>query len=214
MPGTSWAGVGAVSSGTTSQASPKLTVYFTAACLMMRSRALQIAVRRRIWFQLPILPRGAFRAFSFRLILPVSFPGLTGQSSTHGRCLLDRQSKSDVSDFDHLIVPKSGRPDFGSSRAMTAWWDVNLIENRSKRELIGGATMSDGVRNNKAESRFELDVDGHTALAFYRMEPGVITFVHTQVPQELSGRRVGSRRLPSAFDPVRELGAHAVAKRP
>src|SRR5260370_28267790 len=29
-------------------------------------------------------------------------------------------SKSDVSDFDNLM-PKSGRPDFGSSRAMTCW---------------------------------------------------------------------------------------------
>jgi hypothetical protein len=27
------------------------------------------------------------------LILPVSLPGLTGQSSTHGRCLLDRPVK-------------------------------------------------------------------------------------------------------------------------
>src|SRR5258707_15656097 len=31
--------------------------------------------------------------FPFRLILPVSLPGLTGQSSTHGRCLLDPPGK-------------------------------------------------------------------------------------------------------------------------
>ena len=31
--------------------------------------------------------------FLFRLILPVSLPGLTGQSSIHGRCLLDRPVK-------------------------------------------------------------------------------------------------------------------------
>jgi predicted GNAT family acetyltransferase len=43
--------------------------------------------------------------------------------------------------------------------------------------------MSDAVRNNTTESRFELDVNGHTALAFYRMEPGVITFLHTEVPR-------------------------------
>jgi len=74
--------------------------------------------------------------------------------------------------------------------------------------------MSDGVRNNTAESRFELDADGHTALAFYRMEPGVITFVHTEVPQELSGRGVGSRLMHGALEQVRALGLKVVAKCP
>jgi hypothetical protein len=31
--------------------------------------------------------------FPFRLILPMSLPGLTGQSSIHGWCLLDRPVK-------------------------------------------------------------------------------------------------------------------------
>jgi predicted GNAT family acetyltransferase len=70
--------------------------------------------------------------------------------------------------------------------------------------------MSDGVRNNVAENRFELDADGHTALAYYRMEPGVITFVHTEVPQELSGRGIGSRLVRGALDQVRVLGLKVV----
>jgi predicted GNAT family acetyltransferase len=74
--------------------------------------------------------------------------------------------------------------------------------------------MSDGVRNNTAESRFELDVEGHTALAFYRTEPGVITFVHTEVPQELSGRGVGSRVVRGALEQVRALGLKVVPKCP
>ena len=47
--------------------------------------------------------------FLRKLIVPVSFPspdltpGLTGQPGIPGRCLLDRQSKSDASDFDHLV---------------------------------------------------------------------------------------------------------------
>jgi predicted GNAT family acetyltransferase len=80
--------------------------------------------------------------------------------------------------------------------------------------MTGGATMSEGVRNNTAESRFELDADGHTALAFYRTEPGVITFVHTEVPQELSGRGVGSRLIRGALEQVRALGLKVVAKCP
>jgi hypothetical protein len=39
----------------------------------------------------------------------VSLPGLTGQSSIPGRRLLDRQSKSDASDFDHLVSAEVGQ---------------------------------------------------------------------------------------------------------
>jgi len=74
--------------------------------------------------------------------------------------------------------------------------------------------MSDGIRNNTAESRFELDVNGRTAFAFYRMGPGIITFVHTQVPQELSGGGVGSRLMRGALDQVRAMGLKVVAKCP
>jgi predicted GNAT family acetyltransferase len=74
--------------------------------------------------------------------------------------------------------------------------------------------MSDAVRNNTTESRFELDVNGHTALAFYRMEPGVITFLHTEVPQELSGGGVGSRLVRGALEAVRGLGLKVVPKCP
>src|ERR1700720_4735960 len=47
-------------------------------------------------------PTNSPECFPVTLTLPVSLPGLTGQSSTHGRWLLDRQSKSDSSDFDHF----------------------------------------------------------------------------------------------------------------
>ena len=52
--------------------------------------------------------------------------------------------------------------------------------------------MSD-VRNNTAESRFELDVEGHIAAAYYDFKPGIITFTHTEVPEALSGRGIGSK---------------------
>src|SRR5258708_33519801 len=63
-------------------------------------------------------------------------------------------SKSDVSDFDNLM-PKSGRPDFGSSRAMTCW-DVR----RGKRP-----TASYLARPDKTEPkhyRCWRDADGNS----------------------------------------------------
>jgi predicted GNAT family acetyltransferase len=74
--------------------------------------------------------------------------------------------------------------------------------------------MSDRVRNNTAESRFERDADGHTALVFYHMEPGVITLVHTEVPPELSGRGVGSRLVRGVLEQVRAMGLKVVPKCP
>ena len=63
--------------------------------------------------------------------------------------------------------------------------------------------MMPNVRNNIAESRFELDIDGHTAFAYYSFSPGVITFMHTEVPEALSGRGIGSQLAKGALDLVR-----------
>jgi uncharacterized protein len=73
--------------------------------------------------------------------------------------------------------------------------------------------MSD-VRNNAAQNRFELDVDGHQAVAYYRIAPGVITFVHTEVPQELSGRGIGTKLIRGALDMVRAQGLKVVSQCP
>jgi uncharacterized protein len=74
--------------------------------------------------------------------------------------------------------------------------------------------MSEGVRDNTALNRFELDIDGHQAVAYYRLTPGVITFVHTEVPQELSGRGVGSKLIRSALEMVRAQGLKVVPRCP
>ncbi len=71
--------------------------------------------------------------------------------------------------------------------------------------------MSD-VRNNPALNRFELDADGHTAVAFYRLEPGVITFTHTEVPPALSGRGIGSALARGALESARAQGLKVVAR--
>ena len=74
--------------------------------------------------------------------------------------------------------------------------------------------MPDLVRNNTALHRFELDADGHTAVAYYRMSPGVITFTHTEVPTELSGRGIGSALVRGALESVRAQGLKVVAQCP
>jgi uncharacterized protein len=74
--------------------------------------------------------------------------------------------------------------------------------------------MREAVRNNVALQRFELDVDGHTAVANYRLAPGVITFTHTEVPSELSGRGVGSTLVRGALELVRQQGLKVVSKCP
>jgi len=66
------------------------------------------------------------------------------------------------------------------------------------------------VKDNPAKNQFELIVEGHTALAAYRLKPGVITFTHTEVPKELGGRGVGSQLAKGALDQVRARGLKVV----
>jgi predicted GNAT family acetyltransferase len=62
------------------------------------------------------------------------------------------------------------------------------------------------VRNNPAESRYELDVDGERAIAVYRRHGDVVTFVHTEVPARLEGHGVASTLIGRALDDVRAHG--------
>jgi predicted GNAT family acetyltransferase len=70
------------------------------------------------------------------------------------------------------------------------------------------------VRDNPQEHRFELMVDGQRAEAYYTLEGKVITFNHTDVPQVLSGRGVGSRLIKGALDEARARGLNVKATCP
>lgn len=72
--------------------------------------------------------------------------------------------------------------------------------------------MAEDVRDNPAESRFELEVSGHLAVAYYQLAPGIITFTHTEVPPALGGQGVGSRLIKGALEQVRARGLKVVAK--
>ena len=73
--------------------------------------------------------------------------------------------------------------------------------------------MTDVV-NNKAHHRYELVVDGHLAATYYKIEGGVITFIHTEVPPELGGQGVGSQLVKGALDQVRADGLKVIPQCP
>jgi predicted GNAT family acetyltransferase len=68
------------------------------------------------------------------------------------------------------------------------------------------------VRDNAALSRFELDAEGATALAYYRLANGVMTFTHTETPQRLRGRGIASRLVHGALEAVRARGLKVVPR--
>ena len=74
--------------------------------------------------------------------------------------------------------------------------------------------MNDVVSNNAAQHRFEFEVDGHIAAAYYKRAGDVITFEHTEVPAELGGKGVGSKLVKGALDHVRADGLRVVAQCP
>lgn len=63
-----------------------------------------------------------------------------------------------------------------------------------------------GVTNNRENSQYELEVEGHKALAAYRLKDGRISFYHTEVPEALEGRGVGSALVKGALEDVRAQG--------
>ena len=66
------------------------------------------------------------------------------------------------------------------------------------------------VTNNEAEQQFELEVEGHKALAAYQLQDGRISFTHTEVPEELEGQGVGKRLVEGALEQVRGQGLKVV----
>ncbi|MEA3026063.1 MAG: uncharacterized protein QOF91_1348 [Alphaproteobacteria bacterium] len=72
--------------------------------------------------------------------------------------------------------------------------------------------MPDAVRDNKALQRFEMDAGNDVAVAYYRLEPGVITFTHTEVPAALWGQGIGSRLIRGALEAARAQGLKVVAR--
>ena len=68
-------------------------------------------------------------------------------------------------------------------------------------------TESTAVRDNIKLHRFELDLDGHTAISEYRRSGGVLYVMHTEVPKELNGKGIGSALVRGLLDIARTEGS-------
>jgi uncharacterized protein len=67
------------------------------------------------------------------------------------------------------------------------------------------------VRDNKARSRFELDVEGQTAFANYRLTPAAVVITHTETPRSLRGRGIASQLVKGALHLIRADGRKVIA---
>lgn len=71
------------------------------------------------------------------------------------------------------------------------------------------------VRDNPAESRYELLVDGRLlGMILYRSDGDVVTLYHTEVAPELEGRGLGGRLVKDALADIRARGLKLVPRCP
>lgn len=70
------------------------------------------------------------------------------------------------------------------------------------------------VRDNPAEHRFELAIEGseEPAAAYYQIDGDQVTLTHTEVPQPFSGLGIGSELARGVFDAIRASGRKAVLR--
>jgi uncharacterized protein len=68
--------------------------------------------------------------------------------------------------------------------------------------------------DNVAMHRFEMPVEEDMAVAYYQEQDGPIVLLHTEVPQQLSGRGVGSRLAHAVFEELKVRGRRVIAKCP
>ena len=67
------------------------------------------------------------------------------------------------------------------------------------------------VRDNRVQSRFELDVEGGLAFAKYRLTPSAVNIIHTETPRNLRGRGIASELVQGALQLIRAEGLKVIA---
>lgn len=66
------------------------------------------------------------------------------------------------------------------------------------------------VVHNPAQHRFEVALDGHTAVAEYEQSGDTIVFTHTVVPPQFRGQGIAERLVRTALEYAREQQAKVV----
>ncbi len=74
--------------------------------------------------------------------------------------------------------------------------------------------MSNNVRDNADKHRFELEADGHLAFSNYKREGDTLTIMHTEVPEALGGKGIGSALVRGLLDIARAQGLKVVPRCP
>jgi uncharacterized protein len=72
--------------------------------------------------------------------------------------------------------------------------------------------MAVEVRDNPALSRFELDVNGVTAVANYQLNGRVMTLTHTEVPPQARHDGIASQLIAGALQAARTRGFRIVPR--
>ena len=67
------------------------------------------------------------------------------------------------------------------------------------------------VRDNKAQNRFELDVEGGMAFANYRLTREAVIITHTETPRALRGHGIASHLVEGALRLIRADGRKVIA---
>lgn len=62
------------------------------------------------------------------------------------------------------------------------------------------------IRNNEQRQQFEVTMDGETAFLEYRYHEGKLALMHTEVPEKLGGRGIGTALAAYGFKFAEEKG--------
>jgi predicted GNAT family acetyltransferase len=81
-------------------------------------------------------------------------------------------------------------------------------------EASGGESMSHGVTDNPARSRYELALEGGVAFVDYQRIGKLRVLTHAEVPAALRGRGVGAQLTAGALKLVRAQGDSVQARCP
>jgi predicted GNAT family acetyltransferase len=80
---------------------------------------------------------------------------------------------------------------------------ANTVETGTR---VGTESMPDAVTDNRKASRFELVVDGHTAVLNYERTRTSLVLLHTEVPPALRGRHLADALAQAGIDTARAEG--------
>ena len=73
---------------------------------------------------------------------------------------------------------------------------------------------TDKVTDNTVRSRYELAMEGPVAFIDHVREGDAVAFMHTEVPEAMAGKGIGSKLVRGALDDARSRGFKVVPRCP